>query len=899
MSMVPQFTSPKTTFSFLIAVFVFSLWVSWSALQESQRQIVVYETMVASVDQLLLQIMQARGSLEAYINRHDSNLLSDIQQRIAHAESLKMMLDQDHFKTISFADFTLLKQTIADDIQALKALVSQRIDLADAHLNPIYTAEDSSADQVVDAIFQKMIADTQSLRLQLSTDLTNDNQTFSSNTEIMLLINALLMLIALVGLLSAERNRQQALDQAKQADQKRENELQKFDELFEFSPVSLWLEDFSGVKAAIGALQAQGVNDVEAYCKAHPELMQSCVEQVKIIKVNQACLALPCLALHGAASKEELYAGLQKTFTSSSYQVFQQEVIMLMQGRNEMTHKAQVKKLSGEVVDVLVSVKVLPGHEELLGNVLVAVVDLSESEASRRALEQSKSLLSQAQRIAKIGSWELDVATGKLVWSEEIFGIFEVDANQFEASYTAFLALLGEEERARVQQEYAQSLAHHTPYEATHKLYFADGRIKYIIERAEHFYDANGMPQRSVGTVQDVTSQVVAHENERARDEKMQHVQRLESLGVLAGGIAHDFNNLLTVIMGNASLASNHIDDANPALRHVVAIEKTSQKAANLCQQMLAYSGQGQFIVKPVNLSMLVEDMTQLLHVSIAKNIVLRLNLPKQISAVDADVTQMQQVIMNLVINASEAIGSNSGAISIATGMSRVDKQYLASVFLDEGLAEGRYVYLEVSDTGCGMDEKTRIKMFEPFFTTKFTGRGLGMAAVLGIVRGHQGAMKVYSEVGKGSTFKILLPASAEPVQDLSLLPDIKDWRASGCVLVVDDEETLREVASAMLEQMGFEVLTAEDGVEGVAMYQTHQARITLVLLDMTMPRMGGEEAFSHIRSINPNAKVLLSSGYNQQDATNRFAGKGLAGFIQKPYFPEDLAKKLQEVLAS
>ena len=257
----------------------------------------------------------------------------------------------------------------------------------------------------------------------------------------------------------------------------------------------------------------------------------------------------------------------------------------------------------------------------------------------------------------------------------------------------------------------------------------------------------------------------------------------------------------------------------------------------------------------------------------------------------------MQQVIMNLVINAAEAIGEKSGSISIATGVTSIDKAYLAETFIDEDLEEGQYIYLEVSDTGCGMDEETHAKIFEPFFTTKFTGRGLGMAAILGIVRGHKGAIKSYSELNKGTTFKVFFPRSKEASVPISLDNKIKEsWRSQGVVLVIDDEETIREVAVSMLQDMGLEALTAADGIEGVEIFKHHHKDIDAVLLDMTMPRMSGEDTFSALCRIDPDVKVILSSGYNEQDATSRFSGKGLAGFLQKPYTPEQLAAQLAKI---
>ncbi|MDQ6957692.1 MAG: PAS domain S-box protein [Mariprofundaceae bacterium] len=384
---------------------------------------------------------------------------------------------------------------------------------------------------------------------------------------------------------------------------------------------------------------------------------------------------------------------------------------------------------------------------------------------------------------------------------------------------------------------------------------------------------------------------------ERIQQEKMEHTQRLESLGVLAGGIAHDFNNILTAIMGNAALGRMKMKDADPALVHLARIEESSQRAAELCKQMLAYSGKGRFVVKAINLSDMAEDITKLLGISIAKNVVLKFHLAENLPAVEADIAQLQQVVMNLVINASDAIGSRSGVISLSTGMMQADAGYLLGAYAADDIEPGHFVFLEVADTGCGMDEETQKKLFDPFFTTKFTGRGLGMSAVLGIVRGHHGAIKVYSEAGQGTTFKVLLPASIAKVSEQAESEAWGDWCGIGTVLVVDDEGTIRETAAMMLRDMGFDTLTAEDGEQGVEVYRKHQDKIVAVVLDMTMPKLDGKGCFTELRRINKNVRVVLSSGYNEQDTTNRFAGQGLAGFIQKPYPPEALRAKMKEVL--
>jgi CheY-like chemotaxis protein len=315
---------------------------------------------------------------------------------------------------------------------------------------------------------------------------------------------------------------------------------------------------------------------------------------------------------------------------------------------------------------------------------------------------------------------------------------------------------------------------------------------------------------------------------------------------------------------------------------------------------MLAYSGHGRFVVQAISLSRLIEDMSPVLESIVGEHVAISYRLTPDLPPTHADATQLRQVIVNLVSNASDAIGAKDGLVSISTGAVQLDRRYLNDTFLDDDLPEGLYVYVDVSDTGVGMDLQTKKRIFDPFFSTKFAGRGLGLAAVLGIVRGHHGALKVYSEPGKGSTFKVLLPYADAPVESAPPQPfGVGAWRGSGVILVVDDEEAVRTVARRILERFGFEVITAADGQEGVDVFQQHADRIVAVLLDVTMPVMDGEQAYRELRLIKPDVRVVLSSGFSEQDATTRFAGKGLAGFIQKPYRATALVELLQSVLES
>jgi len=399
--------------------------------------------------------------------------------------------------------------------------------------------------------------------------------------------------------------------------------------------------------------------------------------------------------------------------------------------------------------------------------------------------------------------------------------------------------------------------------------------------------------------VRDITARKRAEHERTKLESQILQAQKLESLGVLAGGIAHDFNNLLTAVLGYADLTEAELPEGSPLRENVHQIAQTARRGAELTKQMLAYSGRGTFSIQRICISSVVEEMTHLLKVSISKKCILQSRFSPGLPGVEADTAQIRQIVMNLIINASEAIGDNNGVITITTGTVKCDRDYLAEAYLDENLPPGEYVFLEVADNGCGMKPGTRAKIFDPFFTTKFTGRGLGLAAVLGIVRGHRGAIKVYSEPGKGTSFKVLFPAclEQEPVATESDTPKNTDWQGAGTVLVVDDEEFVRNLATKMLAAAGLNVMTAADGREAVEVFRENADRIDLVLLDMTMPQMGGEETFQELRKCRSDARVILSSGYSECDVTARFSGKGLAGFVQKPYVSEELIEVVRQVL--
>jgi PAS domain S-box-containing protein len=427
-----------------------------------------------------------------------------------------------------------------------------------------------------------------------------------------------------------------------------------------------------------------------------------------------------------------------------------------------------------------------------------------------------------------------------------------------------------------------------------------DGTVRWLMAFTVSVADPNDfLTHRLYGGCQDITERKLAEEERLQMERRLLHAQKLESLGVLAGGIAHDFNNLLMAILGYADLALLDLSPGSPTRPKLEGIVNASRRAADLCRQMLAYSGKGKFVVERLYLEDVINEMIHLLKTTISKKVLLNLNLERNLPPLEGDPSQVRQVLMNLVINASEAIGERSGVITISTGARYCDRAYLRETYLNDELAEGMYVSLEVSDTGCGMDRETQARFFEPFFTTKFTGRGLGMAAVLGIMRGHRGAIKVYSEVGKGTTFRLLFPASQHAGKDTDSAQEglTKPWRGEGMVLLVDDEETVLAVGKDMLQRLGFSVSTAEHGRDALEIYGRHKGEIVCVLLDLTMPHMDGEETFRELRRMNPSVRVIMCSGYSEQEIASRFTGKGLAGCLQKPYLLADLRNAMKQAL--
>jgi PAS domain S-box-containing protein len=401
---------------------------------------------------------------------------------------------------------------------------------------------------------------------------------------------------------------------------------------------------------------------------------------------------------------------------------------------------------------------------------------------------------------------------------------------------------------------------------------------------------------RILGAMQDITASKQA-------EESLLHRQKLESLGVLAGGIAHDFNNLLTVILGNAELALAELEPAGVGAESIDQLRRAARRASELTQQMLAYSGRGRFVIGPVDLNAIIAEMLGFLGASLAKQIQLAPRLDARLPSIEGDASQINQLVLNLIVNAAEAIGEAPGTITVSTTTRELTLAALAHWRRYDELDPGRYVCLEVSDTGSGMDAATQARIFDPFFSTKFTGRGLGLAVVVGVLRSHHGALQVLSEPGRGTSFRVALPALRPEEEQTGMeaprlpaagTPGPGGVVAAGLVLIIDDEESVRSLAARIVERAGGRVLQAADGETGLELVRAHGEALGCVLLDLSMPRLSGEQVLPAIRELRPALPVVVMSGYDTEELRARFAAAAPVAFLQKPFRPQELYEAVE-----
>lgn len=518
--------------------------------------------------------------------------------------------------------------------------------------------------------------------------------------------------------------------------------------------------------------------------------------------------------------------------------------------------------------------------------------DITARVEARERLERSEERLKLALFAAGMGVWEVDLETQCVLLSDRAYAIYGVDRESFGESFISYLRLVHPQDKDEVRAAVALAATRPERIHTEHRIIRpSDGEVRWIQGVGRSLADDSGEVKRVMGTVMDVTERVKL-------EDQLREMQKLESLGILAGGIAHDFNNLLAGVLGHAEGALHSVDPGSEAAGELDRLIQIAEQAAQLCGQMLAYSGRGGFVVESLNLSRAVEDISALLLSSIPKTVTLRRRLEADLPAVRADVTQLHQVIMNLITNAAESVEEEHGTVTVRTGFAHFEADYLAGMRVGSELEAGEYVFLEVADDGGGMDPATLATLFDPFVSSKAAGRGLGLAAVLGIVHGHHGGIHVASEPGSGAVFTVLLPPSEPaveaPATEAAAVTPQTDLTST--VLVVDDEEYVRHIATRLLERDGFDVLAVASGEEAIVQVEQRGESIHAVLLDMTMPGMNGGETLVELRKVVPSLPVILTSGYSQQDAAALLELERVV-FLQKPYRHQELLSALERLL--
>ncbi len=501
-------------------------------------------------------------------------------------------------------------------------------------------------------------------------------------------------------------------------------------------------------------------------------------------------------------------------------------------------------------------------------------------------------VLERCAGVRGLGHWEWHSGSDEVLWCDQTRVMHGYSPDARAPGFEQYLTLIHPADRATVTEHLQQALANATEgttVDMEFRVVRPAGDVRSLHSHAQVVRQRDG-GLKFFGTNEDVTDR-------RRLEEKLRATQQMEALGLLAGGIAHDFNNLLVGILGNASLAHSELDATSPIAPMLRDIEHSAQRAADLTRQLLAYAGKGRFIVRPVDLAQLVHEMRALLGTAITRRATLEISAEYDQAWVQADATQLRQIIINLITNASDALSGEDGRIVLRADVRSLGADQLVPTHGQASLAPGRYAVLEVSDTGRGMSARTLSRIFDPFFTTKDSGHGLGLSATLGIIRGHGGIIQVDSTQGNGCMIRVVLPMVAAPSRGEPLARTAPTIGHGGTALLVDDDDAVRNVARRTLERAGFTVHEAVNGAQGVAKFEELRGSVSIILLDLTMPVMSGEEALGHMRERDAAVPILLSSGYNEQEITGRLNATQHVGFIQKPYTVAELLAAVQSLL--
>ncbi len=530
-----------------------------------------------------------------------------------------------------------------------------------------------------------------------------------------------------------------------------------------------------------------------------------------------------------------------------------------------------------------------------------SLVETTERKLAEMALLESQARLHLALRSAKMGTWYWDLSERRCGFDEQACLLLGIETNRSELDEDELYDLVHPEDRERVRLALVQTFEQNLPYHVEYRLIRPEGDIQHISSRGSLVRNDQGRPMRLNSIVWDVTEQKRAEEERKQLENRLYQARKAESLGQMAAAIAHNFNNLFGVMMGRLELALNDLPQGSKPWTNITAASTALGRAATTSRLMLAYLGLSIGKTEPVELMEFCRKILPLLTSSLPETVHLKLEFSEEKAVVLADSVQITEVLKHLLVNAGEAMGERGGDVALTIHTMPASDVSATRFYPPEwGPNDEEYVCLSVRDSGVGMDSETIEKAFDPFFSTKFTGRGLGLPVVLGIVKAHRGALTVESEPEHGAVFRVFLPLSSEEPRQRGLEQELIDTvspRDRGTVLLVDDEPMLRSLAPIVLEQMGYEVITAADGVEALEVFRERQEQIRCVILDLMMPRMDGWETLAALRAIRPKLPVILSSGYDEARVMRSNHSERPQAFLSKPYKIKDLEKALDTVL--
>ena len=538
-----------------------------------------------------------------------------------------------------------------------------------------------------------------------------------------------------------------------------------------------------------------------------------------------------------------------------------------------------------------------------LVSIMSLVMDVTERETAAEILARNEATLRTALESAGMFGWEWNLENKRVYYTADFASYFGLSPGPDYSDPIRAGDSVHPDDLPSITAAIEEAIANgeRLVYTFRGRMPAEDGGDRWFTTQGQVVRNSDGKPTLMVAVTADVTARKRAEADRAALDRQIRDAQKWESLGILAGGVAHDFNNILTVVLGCAGLARKGLPAGSTATSHLEQIEKASRRAADLCRQLLAYAGRGQVVVCRADLNTVIRGSSSLLEIPTGKKATLEFDLDPNTPSVHVDVAQIKQILLNLVMNSAEAIGAASGTIRIRTAPIEVSTEPIGPGYRIAP-APGRYAKLEVADTGPGIAPEVQSRMFDPFFSTKFAGRGLGLAAVLGIVQAHKGAIRVETEPQRGTIVTILLPVSPEEFKAApasTFKPHVPlSARHSGTALIIDDEIFVRELAASTLEEMGFSTLLAGDGGSGLELYRRNRENIRIVVVDVVMPGMGGEEVLEILQQLNPNLPVLLISGFTERRLSKGLGSGTRVEFLQKPFHPELLASTVERLVA-